>query len=228
MLETIKFVGAAACKKGQQANMMHFLMDQGRLTATNGNLTISAPFPADLTCAPHAESFAKAVAACDGPVALTLESARLVVRSGKFRSVVPCVDVEKWPQSEVSGEILPIQNDLLPVFKKLLPFVATDENRPWACGVMLRGNSAFATNSITLVEHWLPIEFPVNANIPAEAVRELVRLKAQPQSVQVEQHQLTFHLPNQAYVTCKVLSHEWPNLEKIFSSGEQYLSLIHI
>ena len=222
MLDIIKFVGAAVCKNGFNPYHMHFLLHGGRLTASNGNVTISAPFPVDLSCAPHAESFTKAIQACEGPVTLTLESARLVVRSGKFRSVVPCMDVEKWPLVPISGECLPLQGDLISALKKLLPFVSTDEQRPWACGVMLSGNSAFATNSITLVEHHLPVAFPVVANIPIEAVRELVRIKTQPQSVQVEPHQLTFHLPDESYITCKMINHQWPDMNRIFSASAEY------
>jgi hypothetical protein len=222
MLETIKFVGAAVCKKGFHPHMLHFLMHGGRLSATNGSLTISAPFPVDLTCAPHAGSFTKAVASCEGAITLTLESSRLVVRSGKFRSVVPCADVEQWPINPVAGEVLPITGELAPVFKKLLPFVSTDEQRPWSCGVLLCNNSAFATNSIILVEHWLPVAFPVIANIPVEAVREIVRLKIEPETVQIEPHQLTFHLPGRAYVTCKMLTYDWPDAQRIFAEADKF------
>lgn len=222
MIETIKFVGAAACKTGLHPAMLHFLIDGGRLSATNGSLTISAPFPVDLTCAPHAALFTKAVAACEGPITLTLESSRLVVRSGKFRSVVPCADVEQWPINPVAGDVLPIAGELVPVFKKLLPFIATDEQRPWACGVMLCNNSAYATDSLTLVEHWLPVAFPVVANIPVEAVRELVRLKVEPETVQVESHQLTFHLPGRAFMTCKMLSYEWPDIQRVFAEADKF------
>ena len=222
MKDIIKFVGAAINPKALQPHMHNFLIDGGRLSATNGNITISALFPLDITCAPHAESFKRAIAACEGSITMTLERSRLVVRSGKFRSVVPCADVSTWKAPDISGEIVAIESDLSQALEKLLPFISKDESRPWSNGILLKGNSAFATNSITLVEHHLSNAFPVVANLPIEAVREMVRLKVQPESVQAENHQLTFHLPGAGRITCKTLASQWPETQGILAKTENY------
>jgi DNA polymerase III sliding clamp (beta) subunit (PCNA family) len=222
MLDTLKFVRAAVSKNDLQPTLAHFLLRPGSILANNGALAIQAPFDVDLTCAPHAGQFFKAIAACEGVIALTLEAGRLIVRSGRFKSAVDCCDAARFPIVEPGGTCYRVQAPIIPVLEKLAPFMSTDELRPWACGVYLANNSAFATNNISIIEHWLPVAFPVLANLPAEAVKELCRLKVEPESVQAEPHQVTFNLPGGAWVCCKVLTYKFPDLQRVFEAAQDY------
>lgn len=227
MLETLKFVRAAVCKHGHNPAMMHFRIVGGTVQANNGRLAIQAPFPSDLDCCPVADSFVKAVAACEDVVSMHVDAGRLVIRSGKFKSSVPVCDADRFPDYRPEGAMFPIGQPILPILRKLLPFVSTDERRPWACGVNFVNNSAIATNSICIVEHWLPVAFPVIANLPREAIVELIRVKVEPISLQFSSHAVTFHLPGGAWISSKVLKYEWPDVQKVFAqaakAGKNYM-----
>lgn len=152
-----------------------------------------------------------------------VDSGKLVVKSGKFKTHVHLCDPSKFPAFTPSGIRHPIPQAILPILQKLLPFVSNDENgKPWAKGVHFANNSAVATNSICIVEHWLPVAFPVIANIPRDAIAELVRLKLEPVSIQANSHFVTFHLPDDAWMSCVLMSYEWPNFQKIFVRAEEY------
>jgi hypothetical protein len=222
MLETLKFVRAAVCRNDLQPTLQHFRIVNRTVTATNGQLTIQAPLPVDLDCAPQAMQFFKAIAACEGTIALTLDKGRLLVRSGRFKSTVDCADADRFPVNQPTGQTFPLSAPIVPVLKRLLPFVSTDELRPWACGVLFVNNSAFATNNISIIEHWLPVAFPVIAHLPTDAIKELIRLKIEPHSVQVESHQVTFHLPGGAWIACQTTVHKWPDLQRIFTEAETF------
>lgn len=222
MLETLKFVRAAVCRNDLQPTLQHFRIVNGTVTATNGQLTIQAPLPVDLDCAPQAFQFFKAIAACKETISLTLDKGRLLVRSGRFKSHVDCTDPDRFPVTYPQGAIFPISAPIVPVLKRLLPFVSTDELRPWACGVLFVNNSAFATNNISIVEHWLPVAFPVIAHLPTEAIKELIRLRIEPVSVQVESHQVTFHLPGGAWIACQTTVHKWPDIQRVFKDAEEF------
>lgn len=222
MLETLKFVRAAVCRNDLQPTLQHFRIVNRTVTATNGHLTMQAPLPVDLDCAPRAAQFFKAIAACEETVSLTLDKGRLLVRSGKFKSWVDCTDPERFPVIAPQGPLYPVSLPIVPILKKLLPFVSTDELRPWACGVLFVNNSAFATNNISIIEHWLPVAFPVIAHLPTDAIKELIRLKIEPHSVQVEPHQVTFHLPGGAWISCLVTTHRWPDVGAIFQRAEGF------
>lgn len=222
MLETLKFVRAAVCKVGHNPAMMHFRIKRGTIQANNGHLAIQCPFPSDLDCCPHAGQLLKAVAACEDVISMHVDAGKLVIRSGKFKTYVNLCDPDKFPEFTPAGARFPIPQPIVPTLRKLLPFVSTDERRPWACGVQFSNNSAIATNSICIVEHWLPVAFPVIANIPRDAIVELLRLKLEPVGLQVSPHAVTFHLPGDAWMTCVLMKYEWPDVQKVFANASAY------
>ncbi len=221
MLEVLKFVRAAVSKNDTKPTNQHFLIRDRSVTATNGTLTMRAPIPIDFFCAPLAHQFFHAIAACKDTISLTLDGGRLLVRSGRFKTHVDCVDPNSFHLPLPMGSIYPLSAPIVPILKKLLPFVSTDESRPWACGVLFVNNSAFATNNVSIVEHWMPVAFPVIAHLPTEAIKELIRLKVEPQAVQVEAHQVTFHLPGGEWITCALTSHKWPDIQRYFETTYQ-------
>lgn len=223
MIETLKFVRAAVCKTGHRPELMHFRIKGGTIQANNGHLAIQCPFPSDLDCCPHAGQFFKAVAACEEVISMHVESGKLVVRSGKFKTHVHLCDPAKFPVFVPSGPRYPIPQPIVPTLQKLLPFVSNDEaGKPWAKGVHFVNNSAVATNSICIVEHWLPVAFPIIANIPRDAIVELLRLKLEPTGLQANAHTVTFHLPGDAWMACVLMSYEWPDVQKVFARAESY------
>lgn len=222
MLETLKFVRAAVCKAGHNPAQMHFRIRGGTIQANNGRLAIQCPFPSDLDCCPHAGQFFKAVAACDDVIAMHVEAGRLVIRSGKFKSSVHLCEKSAFRDFVPTGGMFPVPQPIIPTLRKLFPFVSDDERRPWACGVQFVNNSAIATNSITIVEHWLPFAFPVIVNIPRDAIAELIRLKMEPIGIQAAPHAVTFHLPEGAWVACSVLDYKWPDVQNVFNQAAAY------
>lgn len=223
MIDTLKFVRAAVDKTGHNPALSCFRIRGGTISANNGHLCIQAPVPIpELDCCPNAEKFIKAVEACEGIISMHLDGGKLVVKSGKFTSKVPTIDPSQFPDYYPSGQIFPLPQPILPILRKLLPFVATDERRKWACGVIFSGNSAYATNSICTLEHWLPVAFPVEANLPREAVSEIVRLKVEPTSLQVSDHAVTFHLPEGAFISSKMMIYDLPDIAGAFARAESY------
>jgi hypothetical protein len=97
----------------------------------------------------------------------------------------------------------------------MLPFIGQDASRPWARGVLLRGQSAFATNNIILIEHWLGVPFPVEINIPEEAVYELIRIREEPIKIQMTESHATFHYKGDRWMRTVLYDTKWPNLAPI-------------
>lgn len=222
MIETIKFVRAALAKADCQPELRCFRLRNRTITASNGALTIQAPIAIDLNACPLGEQFFKAISACKETVSLHLDGGRMIVKSGRFKSAVGCLDETRWPDLIPNGPIFPIASPILPILKKLLPFVSTDETRPWACSVLFTNNSAFATNNVSIVEHWIPVKFPAICNIPIEAIRELVRLNIEPHSIQLEAQRVTFHLPGGAWFSSMLSVRGWPDLTGIFNDMEKF------
>jgi DNA polymerase III sliding clamp (beta) subunit (PCNA family) len=218
MLEALKFVKGAVARKDFIPALQHFRIQHGHISSFNGTLGLRSPIAIDLDCAPKADAFIRAIEACKDTVALSLtETGRLLVRSGRFRTFVDTVEPSAFPHVLPEGKRVAVDDSLMPALRYLEPYIADDASRPWACGIMLSNESAFATNNIVLFEYWLGFQFPARINIPAAAVRELLRLGESPTSMQVSDNRATFHFDSGRWLTTQLDVNAWPETEALLS-----------
>jgi len=218
MLDSLRFVQGAVARKDFVPALTHFKIGNGRITGFNGNIALSCPIDLDLNVNPKATQLVKAIQTCQDTIQLNMTPAgRLSVKSGKFRALVDCI-AEEFPMVAPEGAILAVNSGLRGILKKLEPFIAEDASRPWARGILLRGQSAFATNNIVVVEHWIGAEpFPAEVNIPRSAVVELLRIGEDPTHIQVASKSVTFHFSGERWLRTQLYSTEWPDLTRILN-----------
>jgi hypothetical protein len=211
MLRELKFVQGAVAKKDLLPAMTHFRIEGGRVRSYNGALALSCPIPLDLDCCPKADSMVRAIMNCNETTTITLTPAgKLSIRSGKFRAFVETIQGDT-PHVEPAGE--PMQFDgeqLLAAFKVLEPFIGTDASRPFTNGVLLDGQSAYATNNTCLAQYWLGTAFPRRINVPRAAIKEVLRINEAPTHGQVDANSITFHYTDGRWIRSQLLSTEWP------------------
>lgn len=219
MLDALKFVQGAVAKKDFVPALTHFRIKNGLVKGYNGSLGLCAPINIDLDIAPNAKQFIRAINACKDTISLHMsDSGRLVVKSGDFKTSVDCVEPDQFPLIDPVGEKIELSDDFLPALKRLEPFVAIDASRPWACGILFRDCSAFATNNIVLLEYWLGFRFPIEVNIPHTAIKELLRVNEKPTHLQLSKTRITFHFPGGKWVSSQLFSIDWPNVYKVLES----------
>lgn len=219
MLKELKFVQGAVASKDYVPALNHFRIENGRVEGYNGDLALSTPIDLDIRAMPKGTAFVKAIERLpEGQeVAINLTQAgKLSVKAGNFKAFVEC-----WPEGEAcprvapAGEIYPLPGGILPIMERLAPIMGIDASRPWACGILFRGQSAFATNNIIVLEHWLPVVFPSPINVPAQAVKEMLRIGEEPVSMQPEAGAITFHYANGAWLRTSLLATDWPDLSRV-------------
>lgn len=218
MLNALKFVQGAVAKKDFVPELTHFKIENGRILGFNGSIALSCPINLDLNICPKATSFVKAIQTCKETIQIHLTpSGKLSVKSGAFKALVECVP-SFVPEVGPEGPEAPLNSGILPVLKTLAPFIAEDASRPWARGILFRGGSAFATNNICLVEHWLGEPFPVEINIPRAAVMELLRINEEPVRIQVTEQSATFHFTGDRWLRTQTYTTVWPDLAKVLGN----------
>lgn len=215
MLKELKFVQGAVSRKDLVPAMKHFAIESGHVRSYNGVLALSSPIPFDIDCYPRAETLIKAISNCEETVTLSMTPAgKLRVQSGLFRALISCVE-----KSEIhirpSGKMVTCDSEaLLKGFKILENIIGDDASRPWANGILLRGQSAFATCNVVLCEYWLGADFPT-VNIPLAAVREVVRIGEAPSHLQIDETSVSFHYSDGRWIRTQLFSTEWPDLSRI-------------
>lgn len=218
MLKALKFVQGAVAKKDFLPAMTHFAIEKGTVRAYNGVLALCTPIDLTMDCKPKADKFVHAISKCpdDSTPVLTMTPAgRLSVKAGGFSAFVDCVQEDTphvWPE----GDRVDFAGDaVLRAFEAVEPFIGSDASRPWSNGVLLRGESAFATNNVTLVEYWIGAAFPRVVNVPRACVREMLRIKEAPTHAQMTDNSITFHYSENRWIRSQLFNTEWPDLKRI-------------
>lgn len=219
MLAELKFVQGAVAKKDFVPALTHFVIENGTVRGYNGMLALCSPIPFDIACKPKAEPLVKAISNCSETVQLALTPAgRLSIKSGKFKAFVDCLPDESTPHVQPEGEHVAIDGAaLLQAFKVVSSFIGDDASRPWSNGVLLLGQSAFATNNIILVEYWTGSSVPRPLNIPRAAIKELLRIDEPPEAVQLTNNSISFHFSGGRWLRTQLFETKWPDLMRVLN-----------
>ena len=218
MLSELKFVMGSVAKKDYLPALTHFCIENGTVRGYNGTLALCSPIPFDIACKPRADKMVQAIRNCNDTISLAMTpTGRLSIRSGKFKALIDCVDGET-PHATPEGDIVPIDGKaFLAGVKAVEAFVADDASRPWSNGVLVEGESVFATNNIIVAEYWMGSKFPLKLNIPRAAVKEIVRIDEAPTHAQVASNSFTLHYENKRWIRSQLLMAEWPDLGRILN-----------
>ncbi|AZF88124.1 putative DNA polymerase III beta subunit [Microcystis phage Me-ZS1] len=216
MLEQLRFVQGAVARKDYVPELTHFRIHNGTVKGQNGTIALCAPLNVGLDANPKAVPFVKALQACRDTVELHMTPAgRLSVRSGNFRAFVDCLPPGEYHDVSPEGDIVTLPPHFNTALKTLAPYIAEDASRQWALGILIRGQCAYATNNVVLVEHWLGGDFGHTINIPKAAVAEVLRIGKVPVSVQCADTNATFHFEDGSWLRTQLYSTDWPDLSKI-------------
>lgn len=216
MLKELKFVMGAVAKKDFLPAMTHFRIEGGMVRSFNGTLALCSPIAFDIDCTPKADSLIRAISNCEETITLTMTDAgKLRVQSGRFRAFIDTVD-GPTPHVDPAGDIVNFDGEvLLKAFKTILPFVGDDASRPWTNGILLRDQSAFATNNVCLVEYWLGVDVPFVVNLPKAAIVEMLRVNEPPTYAQIEPNSVTFHYTDGRWIRTQLFEVNWPDLSAV-------------
>lgn len=215
MLDALRFVQGAVAKRDFVPALTHFRIASGEVKGYNGAIALRCPIPLDLEATPRALPFIRAIQTCNESTSLHLTpKGKLAVASGRFRAYIDCLN-EPYPSVEPEGARVELSPGLCEAMTTLLPFISEDASRPWSRGLLIQGQSVFATNNVTLVQYWMPDACPVVVNVPRAAVVELVRIGEDPIALQATEANVTFHFSGERWLRTQTYTTEWPNLVPI-------------
>jgi DNA polymerase III sliding clamp (beta) subunit (PCNA family) len=219
MLAELKFVQGAVAKKGLVQSLTHFRIENGTVRSFNGSLALCSPIDLDIDCTPKAEPFFKAIQNCKDTVTMAITPAgRLSIKSGSFKAFIQTIEEDETPHVVPEGKLFDIDGDaLLKALKLVEPFIGNDASRPWSTGVLLKGQSAFATNNVSIIEYWVGSTFPIVCNVPRAAIREMLRINEPPLQAQVNEQSISFLYSDGKWIRTALLETEWPDIDKLLS-----------
>jgi DNA polymerase III sliding clamp (beta) subunit (PCNA family) len=212
--KALKFVIGAVARKDHVEELCHVSIRNGRAIAYDGMLSMSTPIDIGLNVMPHARSLLKAIQQCEDDVVMSLHvtpAGKLSIKSGNFKVLVQCLDKENpTPQPMPSGQKFEVAPALLTALRTLAPLMSVDASRPWARGLLLCGNSVFATNNIVLAECWHGSGFPGEVILPDDAVTTLLKINKAPTHAQMDENSCTFFFDDDRWMRTNLVDGQWP------------------
>ena len=198
------------------------LVKQGRISAWNGEMRLSARVPLDIEGTPSGTVFLKAIHALPCINTIIDNGETWEIRGGNSCVNVPIVATMGAVMPDPDGDIAPLNETSGVAFveacRRLAPLIGKDASRPWAQCLKLEKGMAMVTNNVILIQSWLDFPFPDRAlQIPVAAVTELARIKTPPDHVQVGETTVTFHWRKEdRYLMTQVIKTDWPDIEPVF------------
>lgn len=220
MLETLKFVRGAVSEKDVVPVLSHFCIYKKRIQGANGRIAIDSPCP-DLTfdAVVPADRFLRAIDACAGePKMRFTEGGKLVVEHKPFRAMLPQLGIDTFPLMEPSaGKAVNLAGPLLPVLRKLRPFMSDDAERPWASTCLLNKNTFVSNNATIAMMTGSP--FKAEIQLPVFGIDELLRIGIEPKQYTTDDVSITFYY-DQGWMRVQKITAEWP-----VATAEQWLAM---
>jgi len=229
IIDTLNFIKGSIANKDLVPELQHVQIKDGRITGFNGTLSLSAPV--DLPdVVPKADTFIKAVntaAEIDAEATVTLNEGRMKISAGTFTAYIECLTEWETGLPGPSGKKQNIKADIIPVLKKLLPFISQDASRPWSRGILFRGTCAYVTNNICLVQMYTGARLPFEAVVPIGTIKEMLRIKEEPNAISFDGNTLTFYYEKDRWLKSCIIDGSWPDIEKMLNDialndGEQF------
>ena len=225
MLDTLRKVKGAVATKDFVPVMTHFYIYEGRIQALDGRLAIDAPLPElpGVTAAIPAEKLIKAVDACTAEPTITIKDGVMMLKQGRLKVRLPVQPSEAFPKKDPDLHTADFATiGLLPMLRKIRPFIATDETRRWATGALLMpSGEAYATNNVSMLRVECPMltALQVPINLPGHAIDELLRIGEEPISFGLSATSVTFYFHGDWWLTCQLINNSWPleTIAKLFA-----------
>lgn len=159
ILKALRFVALAQRDEGAPYQT-HVALTNRTAIAFDGIIAAGCFIDEDITACPHTLTFRRALERCAGPLSVTMtEGQRLSVKSGRFRSVVPCLPGATGPvvPDPVAGVITEV---VLQGLLALAPVIVENSQRVFTAAVFLKPQTMVATNGMVIVECWHGVDFP--------------------------------------------------------------------
>jgi len=210
--EIIRWVGDALATKDIGPAVTHYLIKDGMISATNGTLTASHPWPYDDEFLVSGLEFEKVLGRMeqDDPTIKRISSDKVVVRCGRFHGTIYTLSSTDWVYPGVeNAKWLPLPETLTAVLKTLRAFISDNPSQQWAGCVALEHGNAYSTNNIALAGIACPVG-DVEALLPSYAIDFVLKRLEGLTSWSWSDNYVGFYWDNGAWVRAQLVIGKFP------------------
>jgi hypothetical protein len=203
-------------KSDRSFKEQHCYIGRGMLVAYDGTLAAGHPITEDIEAMPHAGKLLKALERADETVSVTLnDTKRLSVKAGKFRAVIPCLDIGQFYCPQQDAPIAAIDDRLREGFKAISHIVKDTADQVILASVLVMANSMYTTDRAIGLQFWHGIDLPYMV-IPKAAANAILKTDKKLVKFGYSGHSATFWFEDQSWIRTHLFADKWPNIENHF------------
>lgn len=211
MGDALEAVKEAVSSKELVAYLTHYYVHDQSITATDGRMVACGPFPDEREYLVPADEFEKVLALVGEDGKISIKDDHILVSGRKRRAKVRTLDPKNFAHLLPPEGKEPCPDTLLPVLRRLRPFVSDDASKSWAMSVMFKDGCGYATNNVVVAASTLDEPFK-DVLIPSWAVDYLLARDIAPNEYALSENCLAFHFPDGSWMRTQLLVGEPPEL----------------
>lgn len=216
LLEALSFCSVVSEKLGASYET-HIGLRNNWAIAFNGIIAAGAPIEADLVCHPHTLLLVEALSKCDEGFTLTQLNTNLIVKSGKFKASIPCLDPALMQNAEPDPQIVGIDNKFKDAVEAVGVLANENAQHVLTASVLMNRSSVISTNRVMLLEYWHGLDLPSNIPLPKQFVAALVKQKRNITGFGFSSSSATFWFEGGCWLRTQLYNDEWPDVSSILN-----------
>jgi len=215
LLSALQFCSVVSSPTGA-AYETHIGLHNNGAVAFNGIIAAGAPITEAITVYPHCILLTEALSKCDEGFTLTQLGTNLIVKSGKFKASVPCLDPALMQSAEPDPQIVGITNAFKDAVEAVGVLASENAQHVLTASVLMNGPSVISTNRVMLLEYWHGLDLPPNIPLPKQFVAALVKQKRELTGFGFSRSSATFWFGDH-WLRTQLYNDEWPDVSSILN-----------
>lgn len=226
LAKALAFIKAAQIDKGLDlALKSHCRLANGYAVAFDGVLAIGHPIEEELNVCPHTFRLIDALKRCKTTLSITqLDGDKLVIKSGGFRAVIPCLNPAAIPYAVPDASVGVIDDTLKEGFALLNPIVSGAGATTIEASLLLQNNSMVATDRHVMLEYWHGINLPDGLAVPKAAITAVIKIARPLVGIGVSDRTITFHYEGGAWLRTQLYGEPWPDIGRVLNQGDPHVA----
>ncbi len=215
LLQALEFCNVVLSKEGAPLET-HIGLRNKWAVAFNGIVAAGSPIDEDIIAYPNNHLLIEALSKCEESFSLTqLDAAKLSIKSGKFKAVVPCLSPDIMQEAYPDPFIAPCSNAFRDAVEAVGVLASENAQHVLTASVLMNGASVISTNRVMIMEHWHGLDLPPNVPLPKEFVKALVSQKKNITGFGFSNCSATFYFEDGCWLRTQLYSEAWPDVSRI-------------
>lgn len=210
LLDAISFLSTITKEIGAPYET-HINLQYNTAVAYNDTLSAGVLIAEDIVACPNASLLRKALSKCGQEYTLSIDGTKIIVKSGKFKAIVPCIDPAILATRNPDPATVPI-DDLFKAALETIDVIKPEPNadKIYLLAFLMNGQSVITTDGKIVIECWHGLELPTLA-IPKNIISALTATNKKLVGFGYSATSVTFYFEDKSWIKSQLYSEQWPH-----------------